>query len=147
MTKDDTSAPVFDLASTFLDIEVIHGGKWIAVGAEYPGVEIFARGFSTPEAEKLLAHLQRSATRKDRLANGNLTGKAQFRIHVAVLSRVCVTDWRGVVIRGQTIPFSPKTLESLILEPQAEPFAQAIINAVSELQQTRAQSEASVVGN
>jgi hypothetical protein len=147
MTKDDTSAPVFDLASTFLDIEAIHGGKWIAIGADFPGVEILARGFGTPEAKKLISHLERTAKRDDRLSTGQLTTEARFRIQTAVLARVCVTDWRGVVIGGKVIPFASKTLEGLLNEPRAEPFALAIINAVSELQQTRAQSEASVVGN
>lgn len=144
MTKD---TPLFDLESAFLDTAAIDGGRWLPLGADFPGVEIHARGLSSPDAQKLRAHLQRTAPKADRLANGKLTDEAEERILKAVVARKCVTDWRGLGSGGKPVPFSVETLEGLLNQPRARLLSAAIINAIVDLEQTRAQSEASVVGN
>lgn len=145
MTKSDT--PLFDLESAFLDIEAIHGGKWISLGADFPGVEILARGLSCPEAKKLRQHLERTAPKEDRLSNGQITQEAAARIVAIVVARKCVLDWRGLAMGGKPLPFSVETLESIMKEPRADRVAAAFVNAIGYLEQTTVRAEAAVSGN
>jgi hypothetical protein len=143
----DKPTPLFDLESAFLDIDAIDGGKWMPIGAEYPGVEILARGLSSPDAKKLRQHLERTAPREDRLANGQLTDDARDNIVRLVVARKCVLDWRGVVMGGKSVPFSVTTLEGLMQEPRARRIAAAFVNAIVDLEQTTMSAQAAVEGN
>ena len=145
MTKETPA--LFDLESAFLDIDAIDKGKWMPLGAEFPNVEILARGLSSPDAKKLRQHLERTATREDRMANGQLTDDARDNILRLVVARKCVLDWRGVVMGGKVMPFSVVTLEGLMQEPRARRIAAAFVNAIVDLEQTTIAGEAAVTGN
>jgi hypothetical protein len=147
MTDKKDAPALFDLESAYLDIDAIEGGKWLSLGADFPGVEIFAKGLSSPEAKKLQAHLERTATKDDRLSSGALTNEAFLNIQRTVIARKCVTDWRGLASGGKPLPFSVETLEGILKEPRARPLAIAIVNAITDLERTKAQQEAAVTGN
>ena len=145
MTKETPA--LFDLESAYLDIDTIEAGRWLPLGAEFPGVEILARGLTSPDAKKLRAHLQRTANKDDRLSNGMLTAEADDRILRIVIARKCLMDWQGLGSGGKPVPFTAATAESLMTEPRARRIAAAIVNAIVDLENTTVAAGAAVTGN
>ena len=138
---------MFEIESAYLDVDAIEEGRWVPLGADFPGVEVFARGLSSAGAKAFDMKLRREAKSKDRLSNGLLTEDAQSRIFKEVIAEKCVTDWRGLSSGGKPLPFSKDTLLGLLSEPRARKIAVAIIGAITVLEQTTKASEAEVVGN
>lgn len=137
----------FEIESAYLDVDAIEEGRWLELGADFPGVEIFAKGLSSTGAKALDMKLRREAKGADRLSNGQLTDEANQRIFRAVITERCVTDWRGFMSGGKPLPFNKVTLAGFFDEPRARKIAVAIIGAITALEQTTKQAEAEVVGN
>lgn len=138
---------MFNLEDAYLDTDAIEEGRWLSLGADFPGVQVHARGLSAAPAKKLRAHLRRTAPRTDRLANGQLSEEAEDRILKAVIARECITDWRGLASGGKALPFSRETAEGIMNEPRARTIAAAMVNAIVDLEQTRAAAVEDVSGN
>jgi hypothetical protein len=138
---------MFELESAYLDIDAIEQGKWLPLGADFKGVEIFARGLSSAAAKAMQTKLQREAPKEDRTLGGMLTADAEDRIRKAVIVEKCVTDWRGLSSKGKELPFSKQALASILEEPRARKIAVAIVGAIIDLENTMAKQEAEVVGN
>lgn len=138
---------MFELSDAYLDLDAIEQGRWLALGADFPGVEIFARGLSAPGAKRLRMKLEREAPRADRVAGGALSEDARDRIIKDVIARECVTDWRGLASGGKPVPFSVETLAGIMAEPRARKIASAIVMAIVDLEQTTVAAEAEVTGN
>lgn len=138
---------MFEIESAYLDVNAIEEGRWVPLGADFPGVEVFARGLSSAGAKAFDMKLRREAKSKDRLSNGLLTEDAHNRIFKEVLVEKCVTDWRGFSSGGKPLPFAKETLLGFLTEPRARAIGKAIVNAITVLEQTTKASEAEVVGN
>ncbi len=129
-----TNKDLFDLESSYLDIEAIESGRWIPLGSNFPGVEVYVKGLSSPEAKAYRDALTRKAPRGDRTSNGQLTEMAQERILKQTVIEKCVMDWRGLGSKGKPLPFSKEVLENLMNEPKARPVATAIVLAITDLE-------------
>ena len=138
---------MFNLESAYLDVAAIEEGRWLPLGADFPGVEIYARGLSSAPAKALSMKLKREAPKKDRILGGQLTEEAEERIRKTVISERCVTDWRGLASGGKPLEFSKAALMSILDEPRARKIAVAIIGAIIDLEQTTEKAEAEVAGN
>ena len=138
---------MFNLESAYLDVQAIEEGRWLPLGADFPGVEIYARGLSSAPAKALSMKLKREAPKKDRILGGQLTEEAEERIRKTVISERCVTDWRGLASGGVPLEFSKAALMSILDEPRARKIAVAIIGAIIDLEQTTEKAEAEVAGN
>lgn len=138
---------MFELESAYLDIEAINEGRWLPLGAEFPGVEVLARGLSSPDAKKLRTHLRRTAPKSDRLSSGQLSEEAEDNILKIAVARQCVLDWKGLSSGGKPLPFSTAALEGIMNEPRARRIAAAIVNAIVDLEQTTIAAEDAVSGN
>lgn len=138
---------MFEIESAFLDAAAIEEGRWVALGSEFPGVEVLVKGLTSTEAQKYQSRAQRSAPRRDRLANGRLTDEAQERILKETVIEKCVMDWRGLGSKGKPLPFSKEALTSFMTEPKARKIAVAIITAITDLEQTMAEVSEEVAGN
>lgn len=138
---------MFNLESAYLDVAAIEEGRWLPLGADFPGVEIYARGLSSAPAKALSMKLKREAPKKDRILGGQLTEEAEERIRKTVISERCVTDWRGLASGGVPLEFSKAALMSILDEPRARKIAVAIIGAIIDLEQTTEKAEAEVAGN
>jgi len=138
---------MFEIETAYLDIDAIEAGKWMPLGADFPGVEIMARGLTSPGAKRMRQALRRTAPKSDRQANNLLTDDAEDRILRAVIARECVLDWRGLASGGKPLPFSKETLEGLMNEPRARKIAAAFVNAIIDLEQSTIATEAEVEGN
>ena len=138
---------MFEITDAYLDIDAINDGKWMALGTEFSGVEVLARGLSSPGAKKLRQHLRRTAPKSDRLSNGQLSEDAEDNILKIVVARECVSDWKGLSSGGKPLPFSTETLEGIMNEPRARRIAAAIVNAIVDLEQTTIAAEETVSGN
>ena len=138
---------MFELKSAYLDLEAIDEGKWMPVGSEYEGFEIYARGLTSPDAEKLRNHLRRTAPKSDRESNGKISEEAEDNILRTVVARECVKDWRGIYDDGKPVPFTPETLEGLMKLRDARKIASAIVNTIVALENTTVAAEETVSGN
>ena len=138
---------MFELESAYLDIDAIEEGRWMALGADFPEVEIFAKGLSSAGAKALDMKLRREAMGNDRLSNGQLTEDAQNRVFKTVIVERCIMDWRGFSSKRRALPFSKAALTAIFEEPRARKVAVAIIGAITALEQTTKAAEAEVVGN
>lgn len=138
---------MFEIESAYLDVEAIEGGRWLPLGADFPGVEIYARGLSSAPAKALSMKLRREAGKKDRMMGGSLTDEAEERIRKAVIVEKCVTDWRGFSSGGKPLKFSKETLAGFMDEPRARKIAVAIVSAIIDLEQTTAAAAEEIEGN
>ena len=138
---------MYNIEDAYIDTEAIETGRWLPLGADFPGVEVYARGLSAPGARKLRTHLRRIAPRTDRKVNGQLEDDAEERILRTVVARECITDWRGLASGGKPLPFSRETLEGIMHEPRARNIAAAIVNVIVDLENTRAAAVEQVAGN
>lgn len=138
---------MFDVESAFVDVEVIEQGKWIALGADFPGVEIRAKGLSSTDAKTLYDKLRREAPRTDKLANGQLSEAAQERILREVVLEKCLLDWRGFASGGKELPFNKKTAEGFMTEPKARRIGMAIVTAILAIDETRAAKAEEIAKN
>lgn len=129
---------MFDIETAFVDVDTIDKGTWIELGAEFPGVEIHARGFSSKDAKALYDRLRRECPRKDRMANGQVSEEANDRMMKRVIIEKCLIDWRGFSSGGKPLAYSKDTARSLLDEPKARRIAVAIIQAVGAIDDTRA---------
>lgn len=145
MTKD--TPEMFNIEDAYIDMDAIETGRWLPLGAEFPGVEVYARGLSAEPAKRLRNHLRQTAPRKDRRANGQLSDEAEDRILKIVIARECITDWRGLASGGKALPFSTESIENIMNEPRARTIAAAMVNAIVDLEQTKAQAVEDVSGN
>lgn len=127
----------FDLDSAYLDVDVIDAGRWIPLGADFPGVEIHACGLSSEGAKELFDRLSREAPREDRHVNGILTDEASSRIIRKVILEKCLKDWRGFASGGKPVPYAKKTAEGLLTERKARLIANAFVNAIMAIDGTR----------
>ena len=65
--KEPGIAPaLFELEDAFVDIDAIEEGRWVPLGADFPGVEIFTVGLSSKGATKFKEMLERTTPRKNR---------------------------------------------------------------------------------
>ena len=138
---------MFDIESAFVDVAAIEAGKWIELGADFPGAEIRAKGMSSTEAKTYYDKLRREAPRTDRLANGQLSDTAQERILRDVILEKCLLDWRGFASGGKPLPFSRQTAEMFLTEPKARKLGTAIVNAIVAIDDTRAARDEEIAGN
>lgn len=138
---------LFELEDAFVDIEAIEEGRWVPLGADFPGVEIFTVGLSSKAATKFKEMLERTTPRKNRHSNGQLTEETREVILKQVVSTKCITNWRGVGSGGQPLPFTKEKLEYLLAEPKARRLAAAMINAITDLEVRKAATEEEVVKN
>lgn len=138
---------MFEIESAYLDVDAIEGGRWLPLGADFPGVEIYARGLSSAPAKAMAMKLRREAGKKDRMMGGALTDEAEERIRKAVIVEKCVTDWRGFSSGGKPLPFSKETLSGIMEEPRARKIAVAIISALIDLETTTAKAAEEIEGN
>jgi hypothetical protein len=138
---------MFEIERAYLDIEAIEAGRWLPLGADFPGVEILASGLTAPAAKRLRETLERKAPRADRLGNGQLSEDARDRILKTVIAQKCVHDWRGLASGGKPLAFSVETLEGIMREPRARRIAAAIVNAIVDLENTTLADEAEIEGN
>lgn len=127
----------FDIESAYLDVDAIDAGRWIPLGADFPGVEIHACGLSSEGAKALFERLSREAPREERHANGILTDDASSRIIRKVILEKCLKDWRGFVSGGKAVPYAKNTAEGLMSERRARLIANAIVNAIMAIDGTR----------
>lgn len=125
---------LFDIDSVMLDVDAIEQGRWVALGADFPGVEIDVRGLSSTMAKNHRQMLERRATRADMLSNGRLSTEAQDRILKETVIEHCVKNWRGLASGGKPLAFSKETLRSFLFEEKARKIANAIINAITDLE-------------
>lgn len=138
---------MFEIETAYLDIDAINDGKWMALGTEFPDVEVLARGLSAPGAKKLRQHLRRTAPKSDRLSNGQLSEEAEDNILKIVVARECVLDWKGLSSGGKPLLFSTEALEGIMNEPRARRIAAAVVNAIVDLEQMTIAAEKAIVGN
>lgn len=138
---------MFDVESAFVDVEVIEQGKWIALGADFPDVEIRAKGMSSTGARALYDKLRREAPRTDKLTNGQLSEAAQERILREVILEKCLLDWRGFASGGKELPFNKKTAEGFMTEPKARRIGMAIVTAILAIDETRAAKAEEIAKN
>lgn len=127
----------FDLESAYLDVDAIDAGRWVPLGADFPGVEINACGLSSEAAQELFDRLRREAPREDRLANGLLSDAANERIIRKVILEVCLKDWRGFTSNGKPVPYAKNTAEGLLTDRKARLIANAIVGAIMVIDGTR----------
>lgn len=138
---------MFDIESAFVDVAAIEGGKWIELGADFPGAEIRAKGMSSTDAKAYYDKLRREAPRTDRLANGQLSDAAQERILREVILEKCLLDWRGFASAGKPLPYDRQTAETFMTEPKARKIGTAIVNAIVAIDDTRAARDEEIAGN
>ena len=138
---------LFELEDAFVDIDAIEEGRWVPLGADFPGVEIFTVGLSSKGATKYKEMLERTTPRKNRHSNGQLTEETREVILKQVVSTKCITDWRGVGSGGKPLPFTKEKLEYLLAEPKARRLAAAMINAITDLEVRKAVSEEEITKN
>jgi len=127
----------FDLESAYLDVDAIDAGRWIPLGADFPGVEILACGLSSEGAKELYDRLSREAPREDRHANGLLTDDATGQIIRKVILEKCLKDWRGFTSGGKAVPYAKNTAEGLLTERKARLIANAFVTAIMAIDGTR----------
>src|SRR5690606_26656199 len=118
---------MFDIEDAYVDVETIEKGKWIALGADFPGVEIQARGMSSKEAKVYLDRLRREVPRTERLADGSISEEANERIITKVIVEKCLFNWRGFGAGGKELAYSKATAEGFMTEPKARKIGQAIV--------------------
>lgn len=145
--KEKLETPLFDLEDAYLDIDAIEDGRWIPIGAEFPGVEVLATGLSVKATEKYHEMLERNAPRKERLANGTLTSDSRNKILRQVVRDKCIHDWRGIGFQGKALPFTKAQLGEILEDPKARRLAAAFINAITDLEQTKLRREDAVAKN
>lgn len=145
--KDEVATELFDLDSVMLDVEAIEEGRWVPLGPDFPGVEIFTCGLTAKAPRSFQTFLERSATRKERDGRGRLTSEAQDRILKEVVIEKCITNWRGFSQKGKEVPFSKEFLRFLVTDPKAKRVAAAFILAITDLEQQVADTEAAVEKN
>ena len=138
---------MFDIEEAFVDVETIEKGKWIALGADFRGVEIQARGMSSKEAKVYLDRLRRDVPRSERTANGEISEEANERIITKVIVEKCLFNWRGFAAGGKELPYSKQTAESFMTEPKARKIGAAIVNAIIAIDNTKAKKAEEVAGN
>lgn len=151
MTKLDpaaaSSAKLFDLEDAFVDITAIEEGRWVPLGADFPGVEIFTVGLTSKGAKKYQEMRERTAPRQDRHSNGQLTETTKDAIIRDTVSAKCITDWRGLGSGGEPLPFSKEKLNYILSEPKARSLAMAMINAIVDLELRKAVTVKEVAKN
>lgn len=152
MTKTENKASedvpkLFNLEDAFVDIAAIEEGRWVSLGADFPGVEIFTIGLSSKRARKYQEILERAAPREQRHSNGQLTDETRENILKQVLSNKCITDWRGIGDQGAPLPFTKEKLQYLLAEPKARRLAAGMINAITDLEVRKTTSEEGVIKN
>lgn len=136
----------FNIEDAFLDVEAINKGKWVPLGADFPGVEILSSGISSTEAKSYMAMLRRQVPRAQ-LEGGRLSTEAEERIFRKTIVEKCVHDWRGLNSGGEPLPFAKDTLEKFLTEPKARLIGQAIVAAILDLDNTRATEAEEASGN
>lgn len=137
----------FDLENIYVDVAAIEEGRWVPLGAEFPGVELQVRGLSSKPARKLQQQLERTAPRNKRLTNGQLTPEALDEILTEVLISRCVLDWKGIGFKGKLMDFSKEQLKAILTDPKARRFKAAVINAITDLETKKATAEEEVTKN
>jgi len=138
---------MFDVETAFVNIEAIEQGRWIELGADFPGVEIRAKGMSSTDAKALYDKLRREAPRTDKLANGQLSEAAQERILREVILDKCLLDWRGFASGGKALPYTKKAADGFLTEPKARRIGMAIINAIVAIDESRAAKAEDIAKN
>lgn len=138
---------MFNVEDSFVDIQAIEQGRWVELGADFPGVEIEVVGLTSKAAKRYHEQMERTAPRADRLANGQLTPDAKDRILRTVVTQKCVRDWKGLASGGKLLPFSVEKLSYFMNEPQARRLAAAIINAIVDLEGRKLEAQEEVKGN
>lgn len=137
----------FDLESAYLDVDAIDAGRWVPLGADFPGVEIHACGLSSTDAKALFDRLSREAPREDRHGNGVLTEEANGRIIRKVILEVCLKDWRGFTSNGKPVPYAKNTAEGLLTDRKARLIANAFVGAIMAIDGTRVTVDAEAEKN
>lgn len=138
---------MFDIEEAYLDVETIEKGKWIPLGADFPGVAIQARGMSSKEAKVYLDRLRRELPRTERLADGSIPEEVNERIITKVIVEKCLFNWRGFGAGGKELAYSKTTAEGFMTEPKARKIGQAIVGAIIAIDNTKARKAEEVSGN
>lgn len=136
-----------DINKLLVDINAIESGKWIALGADFPGVEVKVTGLSAKPAEVMRAKLERQAPREERLRNGSLTDEAQDRIIRKVIIEKCLHDWRGFTRDGKPLEYDREMAELFLFKKEGRVIGKAIVDAIVSLEDTRIEREDDIVGN
>lgn len=138
---------LFNMEDICVDVAAIEEGRWVPLGAEFPGVEIEVRGLSSKPARKLQQQLERAAPRTKRLTNGQLTPEATDEILTTVLVEKCVRDWKGIGEHGKLIEFDKDKLKMFLSVPKYRRFKAAVINAITDLETRKEAAEEGLVKN
>lgn len=142
-----TTPKLFDLEDAFVDITAIEEGRWVPLGADFPGVEIFTVGLTSKGAKKYQEMRERTAPRQNRHSNGQLTEDTKDAIIRDTVEAKCITDWRGLGSGGEPLPFTKEKLHYLLSEPKARALASAMINAIVDLELRKASTVKEVAKN
>ena len=145
--NEKTPQPLFNVEEIFVDIEAIEEGRWVALGADFPGVEVLVRGLSSKPAKAYHEMMERTYPRNERLANGQLTANAREVILKNTIENHCILDWRGIGSGGKELPFSKAQLRSFLFEPKARRLAAAFITAITDLELRKTEAQEEVVKN
>lgn len=145
--SEEEVTPTFNIEDVYVDVAAIEEGRWVPLGAEFPGVEIEICGLSSKAAKRLQQQLERTAPRAKRLTNGQLTPEAMDEILTEVMVEKCVRDWRGIAQKGEVLPFSKETLKRFLSEPKLRRFKIAVINAITDLETKREEAQEGLAKN
>ena len=137
----------FNIEDIYVDVAAIEEGRWVPLGAEFPGVEILARGLSSKPAQKYQEMLERTTPRNKRLTNGRLTAEATDEILTKTLVEKCVFDWRGIAQDGAVLPFSKEKLQEFMTQPRLRRFKIGVINAITDLETKKTEAEEALTKN
>lgn len=145
--QQPTTPKLFDLEDAFVDITAIEEGRWVPLGADFPGVEIFTVGLTSKGAKKYQEMRERTAPRQDRHSNGQLTEDTKDAIIRDTVEAKCITDWRGLGSGGEPLPFTKEKLHYLLSEPKARALASAMVNAIVDLELRKANGAKEIAKN
>lgn len=136
-----------DILALKRDTAAIEDGRWVGA-EEVPGlgdIRVKVRGAMTAVSRDLFAAKQRKIDPRDKTPEGGLKPNVLMNLLREMLAEYNIVDIDGLTMGGK--PIGADEARKLVLDPEFQPLADLIIEAVSAVDSTRVNRESELAKN
>jgi hypothetical protein len=108
-----------------INVDRRENGAWMTDIPDMGDLRLKVRGVNNSDYRKLQSKLVETIPRQKK-QRGQIDPDDSQRINLTLLCNTCLLDWENVVIDGVPVPFSKEKAHELMLEPEFEPFQEAV---------------------
>lgn len=111
--------------------QTVNNGMWVKDIPGMDDLELMVRGMTAPSVVFLRSRKERKVPRNQKEQDGTIRPETALRIMRETLAEAVLLDWKNFTENGKPIPYSKALATKLLLDPNTQPFADAVSWAAS----------------